>query len=57
MQPFDKYIVLVAIIVMVGLLIKDKMRPGILLFSVVVIFMGAGILTPTEALAGFSNKV
>lgn len=56
MQPFDKYIVLVAIIVMVGLLIKDKMRPGILLFSVVVIFMGAGILTPTEALAGFSNK-
>nr|MBR2110408.1 SLC13/DASS family transporter [Alistipes sp.] len=56
MQPFDKYIVLVAIIVMVGLLIKDKMRPGILLFSVVVIFMSAGILTPTEALAGFSNK-
>ena len=50
------YIVLVALIFMVVMLIKDKMRPGLLLFSVVVIFLATGLLTPQEALAGFSNK-
>ena len=50
------YIVLAALIFMVVMLIKDKMRPGLLLFSVVVIFLATGLLTPQEALAGFSNK-
>lgn len=50
------YIVLAAIIGMVALLIKDIMRPGMLLFSVVSLFMVCGILTPQEVLSGFSNK-
>lgn len=52
----DVYIVLTAIVLMVVLLIKDRMRPGLLLFSVVVLFVCTGVLTPAEALAGFSNK-
>lgn len=56
MCGIDKYIVLAALAFMVAMLIKDKMRPGILLFSVVVIFIVTGILTPAEALSGFSNR-
>ena len=41
---------------MVIALILDKMRPGMILFSVVVLFLCAGILTPKEMLEGFSNK-
>ncbi|MGP1477620.1 MAG: SLC13 family permease [Phocaeicola sp.] len=49
-------IVLVGLILMVIALIRDKMRPGMILFSVVVLFLCCGILTPKEALEGFSNK-
>lgn len=49
-------IVFIAVMVMVGILMRDKMRPGIVLLSFVVLFMGLGIITPNEALAGFSNK-
>ena len=41
---------------MVATLISDRMRPGMVLFSVVVLFLCAGILTPKECLEGFSNK-
>lgn len=41
---------------MVIMLIRDRLRPGMLLFSVVMIFVATGILTTEEALAGFSNK-
>lgn len=41
---------------MVIALVLDKMRPGMVLFSVVVLFLCAGILTPKEMLEGFSNK-
>ena len=41
---------------MVIAMILDKMRPGMILFSVVVLFLCAGILTPKEMLEGFSNK-
>ena len=41
---------------MVIMLIRDRLRPGLLLFSVVMIFVATGILTTEEALAGFSNK-
>lgn len=37
-------------------LISDIMRPGMILLSIVVMFMCAGILTPKEMLEGFSNK-
>lgn len=49
-------IVLVAIVLMIFLLVKEYLRPGLILFSVVVVFLAAGILTPQEVLAGFSNK-
>lgn len=41
---------------MVGLLVADFTRPGFVMFSVVILFMCAGILSPDEVLAGFSNK-
>lgn len=41
---------------MVGLLVADFTRPGFVMFSVVILFMCAGILSPKEVLAGFSNK-
>ena len=49
-------IVLVALVAMLTALIMDKMRPGMILFSVVVIFLCTGILSPKEMLEGFSNK-
>ena len=49
-------IVLVALVGMLAALIMDKMRPGMILFSVVVLFLCTGILSPKEMLAGFSNK-
>ena len=49
-------IVLVVLISMLIALIADKMRPGLILFSAVVIFLCTGILSPKEMLEGFSNK-
>lgn len=49
-------IVLVSLVAMLAALMMDKMRPGMILFSVVVIFLCTGILSPAEMLAGFSNK-
>lgn len=49
-------IVLVALVGMLAALIMDKMRPGMILFSVVVLFLCTGILSPKEMLEGFSNK-
>jgi len=53
---FEIIFVLLALVAMVFALIKDLMRPGMILFSVVVLFLCAGILTPREMLEGFSNK-
>ena len=41
---------------MILILIKDRMRPGMTLFSVVIIMMAAGVIDAKEALAGFSNR-
>lgn len=49
-------IVIVTLIGMITALALDVMRPGMVLFSVVVLFMCAKILTPEEVVAGFSNK-
>lgn len=48
--------VLVLILGMIAVLVSDKVRPGSVLFSVAVIMMAANIVTPKEALAGFSNR-
>lgn len=47
-------IIIIALIVLA--LIKDRMRPGLILFSGAVVFMCAGILSPKELLEGFANK-
>ena len=48
--------VFIALIGMIIVLAFDKMRPGLTLKSHVVLFMACGIITPTEAISGFSNK-
>lgn len=53
MQPIFVIIVLACVILA---LIKDRMRPGLVLFSGAVVFLCAGILSPKELLEGFANK-
>ena len=53
---FEIIFVLLGLIGMLIALIKDKMRPGIVLLSVVVLFMVAGIISPRQMVAGFSNR-
>lgn len=55
-MSFEIIFVLVILVGMVAALIADVMRPGMVLFSVVVAFLCAQILTPKEMLEGFSNK-
>lgn len=55
-MTFEICFVLLSLLGMVIALVLDKMRPGMVLFSVVVLFLCAGILTPKEMLEGFSNK-
>lgn len=49
-------IVVIGLAVMVVVLATDKMRPGMMFFSLVTLFMLGGVITPREAVAGFSNK-
>jgi di/tricarboxylate transporter len=53
---FEILFVLLALAGMVAALIWDRMRPGMILLSVVVLFLVAGLLSPKEMLEGFSNK-
>ncbi len=53
---FEIIFVLVTLLVMLAVLVADLMRPGLVMFSVCVLFMCFGILSPQELLAGFSNK-
>ncbi len=55
-MSFQIVFVLLCLVAMVAALAADRMRPGMILFSVVVLFLCAGILTPKECLEGFSNK-
>lgn len=55
-MTFEIIFVLLGLVGMVTALVFDKMRPGMVLLSVVVLFMCVGILTPKEMLEGFSNK-
>lgn len=49
-------LVVLALVGMVIALALDKMRPGMILFSVAVFFLCARIISPKELLEGFSNK-
>ena len=53
---FEIIFVLLGLVGMLVALILDKMRPGIVLLSLVVMFMVAGIITPKQMVAGFSNR-
>lgn len=55
-MTFEVIIVLLTLTAMLVALVMDKMRPGMILFSVVVVFLCTGILSPKEMLEGFSNK-
>lgn len=55
-MTFEVVFVLIVLAGMVIALVSDVMRPGMILFSVVVLFLCARILTPREMLEGFSNR-
>ena len=55
-MTFEIVFVLVALTAMVTALAYDIMRPGLVLFCIVVSFLCVGILTPKQVLEGFSNK-
>ena len=50
------YIAIAVVILMIIALLKELMRPGLILFTALVVFMVTDIITSEEALAGFSNK-
>ena len=50
------YIAIGVIIVMIAALVKEVMRPGLVLFTALVIFMIADVISAEDALSGFSNK-
>lgn len=53
---FEMTFVVLCLAGMVAALIWDRMRPGMVLLTVVILFMCVGILSPKEMLEGFSNK-
>ncbi len=55
-MTFEIVFVVLVIVGMVAALVVGKMLPGLVLFSAVVLFLCAGILSPRELLEGFSNK-
>ncbi|MCP9612837.1 SLC13 family permease [Coprobacter tertius] len=55
-MTFEIFFTLLVLTGMIAALVMDKMRPGMILFSVVILFMLVGILSPKEVLEGFSNK-
>ena len=55
-MPFSVAFVAFCLVFMVWALIADRLKPGLILFSCVVMMLCAGILQPKECLEGFSNK-
>lgn len=48
--------VTVVVVFLLVALVKEALRPGLILLTGAVLFLCAGILTPSEMLEGFSNK-
>lgn len=55
-MSFASIFVIIVLAMAIVALVRDRMRPGLILLSAAVIFMCAGILSPRELLEGFSNK-
>ena len=53
---FDIVFVLLALIGMIAALVWDKMRPGMVLLTVVVFFLCVGILTPRRCWRALAIK-
>ena len=49
-------LVAVVLVFMLVALMRECLRPGLILFTAVVVLLCAGIINPEEALKGFSNK-
>ena len=56
MASFSVAFVAFCVVFMVWALIAGRLKPGLILFSCVVMMLCAGILSPKECLEGFSNK-
>lgn len=55
-MSFQSIFVVIVLLCVVLALIKDHMRPGLVLLSGAMVFLCAGILSPREMLEGFANK-
>ncbi len=55
-MSFEVIYVAIILVLMLVALMRECMRPGLVLFTAVVLLLCAGIINPEEALKGFSNK-
>jgi len=55
-MSFELIFMACVIVLMLMALMKEMLRPGLILFTAVVLLLCAGIINPEEALKGFSNK-
>ncbi|MBR3609241.1 MAG: anion permease [Bacteroidales bacterium] len=55
-MSLEAIFVLCVIVAMLAVLATDRMRPGLTLLLVAIIFMTFGIISPKEMIQGFSNK-
>ena len=55
-MSFGVIYVAVILLLMLFALMREMLRPGLVLFTAVVLLLCAGIINPEEALKGFSNK-
>ena len=55
-MTFELIFMACVIVLMLMALMKEMLRPGLILFSAVVLLLCAGVINPEEALKGFSNK-
>lgn len=55
-MSFPIIFVAIVLVLMLVALMRELLRPGLILFTAVVLLLCAGIINPEEALKGFSNK-
>lgn len=55
-ETFSVLYVTFCLLLMIWALIADRLKPGLILFSCVVLMLCGGILQPKECIEGFSNK-
>ena len=53
---FPSFYVAIVLLFMLFALMKEYLRPGLILFTAVILLLVAGIISPEEAIKGFSNK-